>query len=592
MHSSTASRQGLVDYSSRSIIKRIFKDYVLQYKKQIMLAVILMIIVAAGDAFFVLLVRPALDGIFISKNLNLFWLIPLLVVGTACIKGFADYGQNYIIKSVGQSVVNYIQLKLYSHLVHSDLQGLNQTSSGHLLSKFTNDIFNIRQAITSSIVNIAKELLTVIFFICVMFYNDYKLALATFCIFPFMVFPVIRGGRKMKKITFKTQDKLADYTKLLNEKLHNIKIIKAFCSERREVREGKRHLDDILDFYKSSIKIEAIVSPIMEVLASIAIATVLVYGGYSVVNGTTTPGSLFSFITALLLAYKPLKALASMNIVLQAGLASAKRILVVLDEKNSVEDSSNKKVLKVKKGKIKFEKVSFLYEKKHLPVIQDLSFEIKPGQVTAIVGESGSGKSTLVDLLLKFYKPTQGKVFIDEEDLADVSTSSIRKNIAFVNQEIMLFDASVKENIAYGTEKYNEKEIVSAAKIADAEEFISNLKQKYNTVVGKFGIKLSGGQRQRIAIARAVLKNAPILILDEATSSLDQVTELNVKNAILGLKNKYKAIIIITHRLNAIKSSDVIYVMKKGKLIEFGKHKELLDKKGEYYRLYNKGILN
>jgi subfamily B ATP-binding cassette protein MsbA len=583
---------GPVKYSSKNIIKRIFKEYVLHYKKQISFAVFLMAIVAASDALLILLVKPALDGIFISKNLSLFWLIPVLVVCTACVKGITDYGQNYIIKSVGQSIVNYIQLKLYSHLVHSDLEMLNQTSSGQVLSKFTNDIFNIRQAVTASIVNIAKELLTVLFFIGVMFYNDMRLAFATFFIFPFMILPIIRGGRKMKEITFRTQDKLAEYTKYLNERLHNIKIIKAFCCEKYEIKEGKKYLDSILAYYKESIKLEAIVSPVMEVLAAIAIASVIAYGGYSVLNGTSTAGSLFSFITALLMAYKPLKSLASMNIVLQAGIASAKRILEELDTKNAVGNDADKNPLKVTKGQIKFENISFLYEKKHQSVLQDVSLEIKPGQVIALVGESGSGKSTLIDLLLKFYNPTKGKIFIDGENISNVSTESIRKNIAFVNQEIMLFDASIKDNITYGTENYDQEKIEEAVRTADAEDFIANMKDKYDTVIGKFGIKLSGGQRQRLAIARAVLKDAPILVLDEATSSLDQVTELNVKNAILKLKDKYKAIIIITHRLNAIKTSDVIYVMKKGSLMEHGKHKELLDKKGEYYRLYNKRILN
>jgi subfamily B ATP-binding cassette protein MsbA len=578
-------------YSSKNVVKRIFRDYVLYYKKQIIFAVCLMVIVAASEASLVLLIEPVLNGIFISKNLSLFKLLPILIVSIACVKGVADYGQHYIIKSIGQSLVNHLQLKLYSHLVHSDLAVLNRASSGQILSKFTNDIFNIRHAVTHAIVNSAKEFLTLAFFIAVMFYNDYKLALATFFIFPFMVLPIVRGGRKMKAITFKTQHKLAEYTKYLNERLHNIKVIKAFCCEKYEVREGKKYLDEILDFYKKSIRVESIVSPIIEVLTSVAIASVITYGGYGVLNGTTTPGSLFSFITTLVLAYKPLKAIASMNVSVQAGIASAKRILEVLDEKTIVEGDAGKKVLKVTKGKITFKKVNFSYEKKHHEVVRDLSLEIKPGQVIAVVGESGSGKSTIIDLLLKFYSPTSGKILIDEQDIAKVSTSSLRQNISFVNQDIMLFDASVKENIAYGITNYDEEKLISAVEVADAEEFIANLKDKYDTMIGKFGIKLSGGQRQRLAIARAILKDAPILVLDEATSSLDQVTELNVKNAILGLKSRYKAIIIITHRLSAIKTSDLIYVMKKGELVESGKHKELLDKKGEYYRLYKKLIL-
>lgn len=316
--------------SSFPVFKRLFQSYVAKHRNSLYVAILLMAVVSLCDAFLILLVKPSLDGIFIAQKVFLFYTIPIIIVGVALVKGVANYGQSYLIKSIGQYIVNSLQLDLYSHLIKSDMHFLNQHSSGHILSKFTNDIFNIRLAITSIIVNFAKDLFSVILLVGVMFYNDYKLSLVTFLVFPFIIFPILRGGKKMKKITYETQNRLAEYTKYLNERLHNVKLIKAFCAEHYEIKESEKHLNEILVCYKRAIKVESIISPVMEGFSSIAIAAVIIYGAYSVARHTITPGSLFSFISAFLVAYKPVKSIASMNMTLQAGLASAKRILICL----------------------------------------------------------------------------------------------------------------------------------------------------------------------------------------------------------------------------------------------------------------------
>jgi subfamily B ATP-binding cassette protein MsbA len=395
----------------------------------------------------------------------------------------------------------------------------------------------------------------------------------------------------MKAMTHDIQGKLAEYVKYLNERLHNVKLIKACCSEKYEIKKSEGYLNEIFKCYKKAIKLDSLVSPLMEICSAIAVALIITYGGYSIVNHTSTPGSLFAFISAFIVAYKPIKSIASMNMILQAGIASAKRILATLDKKNVVENNKDKAALTVKEGRIEFIDVYFSYHDKK-QVLQDLSLKIEPNQVVAIVGESGSGKSTLIDLLLKFYEPTSGHIYIDNQDLGTRSTTSIRHNIALVPQDAMLFDSSIRENISYGDgQAVTPKQIYDAAAVANAKEFIKSMPQQYDTLVGKFGIKLSGGQRQRIAIARAVLTKAPILILDEATSSLDQVSEQHVKNSIFALKSRCKAIIIVTHRLSTIVSSDVIHVMKNGRVVESGTHQNLLSRAGEYYRLYHKKIL-
>jgi len=573
-------------YNSVSLLKRIFGSYISQHKKRISLAVLFMLIVAAGSAFHVWLVKPALDGIFISKNTELLWTIPVALIITTLLKGVADYYQSYIIKFVGQSVVNDIQLSLYDKLLSSDINFLNQHSSGNLISRFTNDILTLKNSISLIIVNFFRESLTLIFLLIIMFYNDIMLAIACFFVFPLAVLPIIAMGKRMKKVAHQTQEELCNYTVKLDENFRNIKIIKSFCTERYEYLAAKNSLKQLLSCYTKAIKIESLSSPIMETLGGVAIAGVIFYGGNKVLAGDTSPGSFFSFIVAFFAAYRPLKNLANLNVTLQSGLASAKRIFLIIDIKHPVEEQKHKKSLVIKSPELEFKDVFFKYEDND-DALKGVSIKIKPLSLVAIIGESGSGKSTMLDLLLKFNEPYKGSILIDGQDLRDVSPSSVRKNISIVNQDIMLFNSTIEENIRYGSTSFSKKKLQLATQAAAAEEFINALPKKYDTKVGQFGIQLSGGQKQRIAIARAVFKESKILVFDEATSSLDQSSEEIIKNAINNLKT-HKTIIMVTHRLSSIQNADCIYVLKDGKVAEYGKHKELLDNRGEYYRLFHK----
>lgn len=574
-------------YSAKFLIKRIIKDYLHKYFEKLILSLILMVIVAAASAFHIWLIRPALDGIFIERNHQLLLTIPLIVIVVAIIKGAAAYYQNYLIKFIGQSIVNDMQLNLYKHLIYADISFLKKHSSGNLISHFTNDITNLRNCVANIITNLSRELLTVIFLVGVMFFNDPILSLITLVIFPLAVFPIIRMGKRMRKISNQTQEELGTYTNNLDEVFRNIRVVKSFTMEDEEISATRKVLKQILSYYTKAIRTDSLTSPIMELLGGVAIAAVIWYGGIQVLNGTTSTGSFFSFIAALMSLYKPMKSLADINVTVQSGLASAKRVFFILDKKFAIESSTDKSPkLKVTRGDIKFHNVFFSH-KENKGTIQNLNLEIKRDKFVAIVGASGSGKSTIIDLLLRFFDPSEGSITIDNQDVSKVAINSLRQAIALVNQDIMLFNSTIKDNIKYGNFAASDEEMIKAAKIAAAHEFIEKLPQGYNTKTGQYGMQLSGGQRQRICIARAILKKSPILIFDEATSSLDQISEEKIKESIETLKKNH-TIVVIAHRLSTIQDADTIYVLKKGQVVEQGIHQQLIRKKGEYYNLYNR----
>jgi len=573
-------------YDTTRLLKRIFGSYMAKHKKRIFLAILFMLVVAATSGFHVWLVKPAMDGIFMNKQASLLWLVPIAVVTTICIKGIADYYQSYIIKSIGQNVVNDIQLDLYKNLLFSDIRFLNQHSSGNLISKFTNDIISLKNSISLVIVNFFREFLTLIFLLVIMFYNEPMLSMVSFFVFPIAILPIVTMGKRMKKVAHHTQDELCNYTVKLDENFRNIKIIKSFCTEKLEVIAAHKVLNKLLNFYNKAIRIESLSSPIMEMLGGTAIAAVIWYGGKEVLLGNSSPGGFFSFIVAFLTAYRPVKNLANLNVTLQNGLASAKRIFIMIDMKHKVEEQRHKQALSIQEPSIEFDNVFYKYDDKK-DALKGVTINIKPLSLVALIGESGSGKSTMLDLLLKFDEPYKGSISIDGQNLAGVSPESVRRNISIVNQDIMLFDSTIEENIRYGSSKHSKKELREAVAAAAADEFIGSLPEKYDTRVGQFGIQLSGGQKQRIAIARAIYKDSKIMVFDEATSSLDQSSEQIITEAIEKLKHK-KTIILVTHRLSSIQNADCIYVLKDGRIVEHGTHKELLDNHGEYYRLHNK----
>lgn len=568
------------------LLKRLFKSFIKPYFSKLALASVAMVIVALSNAFHAWLVKPALDDIFVHLNKQMLIIIPVAIVTIGIIKAIATYFQNYYMKFVGQRIITDIQAKLYSHLIYSDLPYLQQFSTGKIISRFSNDIITMRASLSNVLTGIAKELLTVIFLILVMFSLNWQLSVLIFIIFPCAIYPIIRMGRKMRKISRSTQEKLGVYTTQLDETFKAIKEVKSYHAEEYEIGKSNDILNNIFSLYVQAIRTESLSSPIIEVISGLAIAGVIYYGGHEVIVGSTSPGSFIAFIGAFVTAYRPLKSLAELNNNLQEGLSATKRLFDVLDVKPEIINHPQCTNLQIKKAAINFNNVNFTY--KNIALFKDLSFKIEPGQIVAFVGSSGSGKTTIANLLLRFYEIKGGEILIDDQNIQNVSLESLRHQVTMVSQEVLLFDDSIRTNIGYGKLSAKNKEIEQAAISAAADEFINSLPEGYDTIIGQNGFKLSGGQKQRLSIARAILKNSPILIFDEATSALDTISEQAIQQTIFDLKNDSRAIIIIAHRLSTIINSDLIYVLDKGKIIAAGKHQELLKTCPYYQELYAK----
>jgi subfamily B ATP-binding cassette protein MsbA len=507
------------------------------------------------------------------------------MIGIYSLKGIAEYYQSYLIKWVGQNILTDLQIKMYEHLLFADLAFIQTQSSGRLISRFTNDISLMRGAVSNLLVGCAKHFLSVVFLIGVMFKLEPVLSLFVFVAFPLAIYPVQKLGKKMRKISGQVQEELGNYTARLDETFQSIKIVKSFSGEKIESNRAKIVTTNILNFYKRAAKLDALISPIMEILSGVAIGSIIWYGGYLVFAGKTTPGALFAFITAFVSAYRPYKSLVSLNVNLQEGIAAAKRVFTILDIKPNIKNSPDAQDIEFKNPEVIFNNVELNFGQK--VALKPVYLKLKRGRTTALVGRSGSGKTSLANLLVRFYDTSSGSVLIDGLDIKDISISSLRQQIALVTQDTILFDTTVAENISYGIPDVNLEQIIAAAQFADAHEFISHLPLGYNTIIGNQGSTLSGGQRQRIAIARAFLKHAPILILDEATSSLDPNSEQSILASLNKLRQD-KTTLIITHRLSNIKSADDIVVLKAGTVIEHGTHEELLQMKGEYCKLFTK----
>lgn len=571
-------------HSNRQLLKRLAVEYVRPYKHILFLAIFCMIVVAVTTATNAWLLQPALDQIFIERNERMLWMIPLAVFGVALIGAAANYGNVLFMRYLGQRLVADMQVRLFDHLMKSDIGLFHSESSGRLISRFTNDISLMRNAFSNVLTAIAKESLCMIFLVGVMIYQNALLALIALVVFPIAFYPIIMLGKKMRRYSDKTQVQLGDFTASLDEVFQGVRTVKAYSRETYESARAKNMIEGLFRLYYKATRVVAAATPMMEVLSGLSIALVIWYGGYQVFHDELTPGAFFSFIAAFLMAYKPVRSLAGLNTTLQEGLAAANRLFTVMDITPDIKDAPDAKPLAFTQGNIVFSNVSFAYAEGGRGV-SDITIDIPAGKKVALVGHSGGGKSTLMNVLLRFYDVQQGSITIDGQDTKQVTLASLRGTMAYVPQESMLFDDSVFANIAYGREGASRDEVIEAAKAAAAHDFIMQLPEGYSTMIGSHGVRLSGGQRQRLCIARAMLKNAPILLLDEATSALDNESERAIQQA-LNILMQGRTTLVIAHRLSTIVNADIIYVIEAGRVVEKGTHTSLLANKSAYYKLY------
>lgn len=543
-----------------------------------------MLVVGATTSALAFLVKPTLDEIFLKRNADMLKLIPLAVIGIYLLKGACSYFQTILMNFIGQRIVADLRAELYRKIQLQSLAFFTKNPTGTLMSRITNDVGFIQGAVSEAVTALLKDSFTLLCLVFVIFYRDWQLAIVAMFVFPLAVYPIAKFGQKMRQIATRTQVTLGSLTSLLQETISGTRIVKAFSMEEYEDKRFSVENERLFRLSLKSISINAISSPFMEFLGGLGISAIIFYGGYQVIHGQSTPGTFFSFLTALIMLYEPVKRLTNVNNTIQQGIAGAQRVFGIIDLVPEIRNRTDAVPLPRISREIEIRNVTFRYEE--TPVLKNISLRIRTGEVVAFVGMSGGGKTTLVNLIPRFYDVTAGMILIDGRDIRNVTIESLRGQIAIVTQQTILFNDTVRNNIAYGDIVKTEDQIVAAAKAAHAHDFILRLPKGYDTLIGEQGTKLSGGERQRISIARALLKDAPILILDEATSSLDSEAEIEVQDALENLM-KGRTTLVIAHRLSTIRNADRIIVLVNGEIREEGTHETLLSRQGEYCRLYS-----
>ena len=575
--------------SNTKILKRLFKDYTKKYIPQIFLALIFSLILAASTSSIAWLLDPAVEKLFIQKNHSLMLLIPLGIIVAFSTKGLSLYLAKSIMISIGEDVRKAIQVDMMKNLIRADTEIIEKKHSGKTITNLINDVNFMTALVSVGILNLFKDSLTLVGLLGVMFYQNWKLSLIAIIMIPLASFFASFLGKRINKVTVQAMDSAAILNTHLLEIFRNHKLIKVFQKETYESSRANQALEQLKNRGKKLAIIYARSSPIMEFLTGIMIAILIFYSGNLILSGEIAVNNFFSFLAAMMLAYQPVRSLATLNLTINQGLASAKRILPIIDQKHNILEDDNLDELKISEGSIVFQRVNFNYNTDTRSVLENINLDISGGKMTSLVGHSGAGKSTILNLIPRFYDCTKGEIKIDDQSIKGKRLSSIRKNVSLVSQETTLFDDTIINNIKYANLNASDEEIKKAAKLSFSEEFINLLPNKYNTFIGENGIRLSGGEKQRLSIARAFLKNSKIILLDEATSSLDTDTEKKIQEALKFL-TQGKTTLVIAHRLSTILNSNKIYVIDKGKVVAQGNHQELLNNSAVYKNLYDNQI--
>ena len=571
------------------IYKRLYNDYSKKHLDKIILSAFFSILVAGSTSAIAWLLDPAIKKLFIEKDQSLIIFIPLMIIVAFTTKGLSLYYAKATMIGVGESIKKKLQFDMVNTLVGADTQIIDKKHSGKFISNLTYDVTHITNLLSNAILTLFKDSLTLIGLLFVMFLQNWKLALISIIMIPLASFSAKTLGKRISKVTTEAQQKSGFLTTYLVELFKNHKLIKIFQKEEYEKKRAENYLSQLKEKNQKIQTVFVRMSPIMETLTGIMIAVLIFYSGILMSRGELDINNFFSFLAAMMLAYQPVRSLSTLNMVLNQGLSAGSRILPIIDQKNNIADSSHAKPIQVKKSNIKFQNVNFSYEKDEVQTLYSINLEFEGGKMTSLVGHSGSGKSTIMNLIPRFYDIQSGEIFIDDQSINKLTIKSLREQVSMVSQETTLFDDTIKNNIKYARENATDDEIYHVAKSSFCEEFISNLPNKYETLIGENGVRLSGGEKQRLSIARAMLKKSSVILLDEATSSLDSETETKIQEA-LNILTKNKTTIVIAHRLSTILNSNNIYLIDSGKVIENGKHEELMNKSELYRSFYEKQI--